>query len=72
MMDAAYSPSRSKQWEPVELDEWRGQTAVGAKVELVDYDAEHILLKEEKMPDGRSKVILKNKSTGEISQRTLD
>ena len=36
---------------------------------LKDFDAGHFLIKEEKMPDGRTKVILKDKQTGKISQK---
>jgi hypothetical protein len=35
---------------------------------LKDYDDKHFLIKEEKMPDGKLKVILKDKKTGRISQ----
>ena len=34
---------------------------------LKDYDEGHFLIKEEKMPDGKLKVILKDKQTGKIS-----
>lgn len=71
IMDAAYQSVKTKRWEPVEIADWRGQSESSDQVELTDYDADHILIKEEKMPDGRTKVILKNKATGEISQKTL-
>ena len=35
---------------------------------IIDYDSQHQLIKEEKMPDGKTKFILKDKSTGMISQ----
>jgi hypothetical protein len=35
---------------------------------LKEYDEAHFLNKEEKMPDGKLKVILKDKQTGTISQ----
>jgi hypothetical protein len=34
-----------------------------------EYDASHWLVKEERMPDGSIKVILKHKETGVISQQ---
>ena len=43
-----------------------------AKVELKDYDETHFLIKEERMPDGKCKMILKDKLTGEISQVIVD
>jgi predicted dehydrogenase len=69
IIDAAYRSAETKRWEPVTLETWRGRTGESAEKALVDYDAEHYLIKEEKMPDGRLKVILKHKKTGEIVQR---
>jgi hypothetical protein len=37
-------------------------------VEMKDYDDQHFLIKEETMPDGKLKVILKDKKTGKVSQ----
>ncbi len=71
IMDAAYRSAQTKKWEPVELAVWRGQSESAEGVAAVDYDAEHILIKEEKMPDGRTKIILKDKASGAISQRIL-
>jgi len=34
-----------------------------------DFDKDHLLVKEETMPDGTVKLILKNKQTGKISQK---
>jgi predicted dehydrogenase len=71
IMDAAYRSVKTKKWEPIEIADWRGQIESRDKVELAEYDADHILIKEEKMPDGRTKVILKDKATGNISEKTL-
>lgn len=69
VIDACYKSAKSKKWEPVEISEWRGSGGAGAeKVVLKEYDAQHYLVKEERMPNGALKVILKNKKTGEISQ----
>ena len=68
IIDATYKSARSKKWEPVEIKTWRGGSASAAEVTLKDYDEEHFLIKEEKMPDGSLKFILKHKQTGEISQ----
>lgn len=68
IIDACYRSAKTKKWEPVELKAWRGETGSAAEVTLKDYDAEHFLIKEEKMPDGSLKIILKHKQTGEISQ----
>jgi len=72
IMDACYRSARTKQWEPVALNEWRGKTEVEPLTAFVEYDPLHWLIKTEILPDGRKKVILKNKETGEISQRVMN
>ena len=68
IMDACYASAKSKKWEPVELPLWRGSDKPIAKIGPTEFDAQHWLIKEEKMPDGKLKIIIKNKATGEISQ----
>jgi len=68
IMDACYKSALTKQWEPIELLEWRGSSEGEQKIGPNEYDAEHWLIKEEKMPGGQIKVILKEKTTGLISQ----
>jgi predicted dehydrogenase len=72
IIDASYKAAKSKKWEPVELDIWRGASASEAEVALKEYDAEHLLVKEEVMPDGRTKLILKEKRSGKIVQKYID
>jgi predicted dehydrogenase len=69
VMDAAYRSVQSKQWEPVLLEDWRGSEQIEVGVAEREYDDRYYLIKEEKMPDGRVKVILKDKRTGEITQK---
>jgi predicted dehydrogenase len=69
IMDAAYRSMTSKRWEPVELDVWRGSEDITDQSAHTDFDAEHYLIKQEVMPDGQIKYILKHKQSGEISQR---
>jgi predicted dehydrogenase len=69
IMDAAYRSVETKQWAPVELADWRGSDEAGGEVQLTDYDDAHYLVKEEKMPDGKTKLILKEKASGKIIQR---
>jgi predicted dehydrogenase len=69
IMDACYRSARSKKWEPVELFEWRGKKKVEEITGLKPYDEDHYLIKTEKMPDGKTKTILKNKKSGEITQK---
>lgn len=68
IIDACYKSAQSKKWEPVELKVWRGGQGKDRGAALKDYDDEHYLIKEERMPNGNLKVILKNKMTGAISQ----
>ncbi len=68
IMDACYRSASSKKWEPVELRVWRGRDKTGPISEIREYDKDHIFVKEEMMPDGRVKVILKDKKSGKISQ----
>jgi len=69
VMDACYHSVRTKRWEPVVLDGWRGTGCKSVEDGAGDGSAEFILLKEEKMPDGRMKKILKEMATGKIIQR---
>jgi len=69
ILDAAYKSSKTKLWEPVVLDIWRGRTGVTKDSHLVEYDAEHYLVKEEMTHFGTKKLILKNKKSGKIIER---
>ncbi|MEQ1586015.1 MAG: Gfo/Idh/MocA family oxidoreductase [Cyclobacteriaceae bacterium] len=72
VLDAAYKSAKTKLWEPVKLDIWRGKVGVSKDGHLVEYDADHYLVKEEMTHYGAKKVIIKNKKTGKISERTLE
>lgn len=69
IMDAAYRSMTSKRWEPVQLEVWRGSEDIADQSTRTEFDAEHYLIKQEVMPDGKIKYILKHKQSGEISQR---
>ncbi len=69
IIDASYKAAETKRWEPIELEIWRGGQASEESSSLTDYDDEHFLVKEEVMPDGRTKLILKNKKSGKITQK---
>jgi predicted dehydrogenase len=71
VLDASYKSAKTKLWEPVVLDIWRGQTGLSKPSNLVEYDAEHFLIKEEITHYGAKKLILKNKKSGVISERIL-
>lgn len=71
VIDACYRSARSRQWEPVELEDWRApapQPRISVAAREVDG---HVLIKEERMPDGKRKRILKDKQTGAIEQRIV-
>ncbi|MFC1921738.1 Gfo/Idh/MocA family protein [Chloroflexota bacterium] len=72
IIDASYKAAKTKKWEPVELDIWRGEFILEEDAGLKEYDEFHYLVKEEVMPEGRTKLILKDKSTGKIIQKYID
>jgi hypothetical protein len=69
IMDTCYRSMETKRWEPVVIDGWRGAADTESAEVHVDYDAQHWLIKLERMPDGRRKLILKDKQTGAVTQR---
>ena len=71
ILDAAYRSAKTKLWEPVQLEIWRGRTGVSKDSHLVEFDAEHYLVKEEMTHYGAKKLILKNKSTGKIIEKVI-
>jgi predicted dehydrogenase len=71
VIDACYKSAQTKQWEPVQLPVWRGQEGLTKQSTLVEYDADHYLIKQEMTHDGRNKVILKDKKTGKITERDI-
>ena len=72
IMDACYKSAKTRNWEPINLPLWRGSDEPAKKIGPKEYDTEHWLIKEEKMPDGQVKVILKKKDTGEIVQKIVN
>ena len=72
VLDAAYKSAKTKFWEPVKLDIWRGKEGVGKYSHLTDYDSDHYLIKEEVTHYGAKKVILKNKTTNKITEKVLE
>ena len=69
IIDSCYKSARTKRWEPVELFEWRGKQETDEISGLKSFDEDHYLIKTERMPDGKTKTILKNKKTGDITQK---
>ena len=71
IMDACYKSAASKRWENVELEIWKGKEGIKSGVELIDFDKDHFLIKKEVMPDGKTKLMLKEKATGNIIQKYI-
>ena len=72
VLDAAYRSAKTKLWEPVQLDIWRGKIGVSKDSHLTEYDSENYLVKEEMTHYGAKKIILKNKATGKISEKVIE
>ncbi|MCX6316523.1 MAG: Gfo/Idh/MocA family oxidoreductase [Bacteroidetes bacterium] len=69
ILDAAYRSAKTKQWEPVQIEDWRGGTYVKEEKNLSSYNEEYYLIKEEVLPNGEKKSIIKHKQTGSIEKR---
>ena len=70
IIDAAYKSAKTKLWEPIQLPEWRGKRGLTKPSVYQEYDEKHWLIKEEILPNGDKKIIVKDKSTGVISEIT--
>jgi predicted dehydrogenase len=71
IMDACYRSAKSKKWEPVDLVEWRGRAEEVEEVAPVEYGEEFVVIKQEQMPDGKTKMILKDKETGQVIEKIV-
>ncbi|MEO6917233.1 MAG: Gfo/Idh/MocA family oxidoreductase [Chitinophagaceae bacterium] len=71
ILDAAYASAKTKLWEPVKIEDWRGQVGVSKVSPFTEYDADHYLIKEEMTHYGAKKLILKNKMTGKITEQVV-
>lgn len=70
IIDACYESAKSKQWEAVELTDWRGEVETDdVQAGKSDADERYAHLKDERMPDGRMKRIFRDRETGEIIER---
>jgi len=69
IIDAAYLSAKTKKWELIQIDDWRGRTEKKTEKQMASYDEDHYLIKEEVLPSGEKKFIIKNKKTGSIERR---
>ena len=72
IIDAAYKSNLSKQWEPVQLETWRGDEDFTYTHQYTSFDEQFFFIKEEVTHYGAKKLILKEKATGKIIERLLD
>jgi predicted dehydrogenase len=73
IIDACYQSAKSKKWEPVELHDWRaGDETRDFADTSKEVDDQYVLIKKEKMPDGLTKLILKDRQSGEIIQKVVE
>jgi predicted dehydrogenase len=68
IIDACYRSAGSKRWEPVELEEWRGVAEPAEEAPPEEYRDSYVIIKQEHMPDGKTKLILRDKGTDEITE----
>ena len=72
IMDACYRSAKTKKWETIQIDDWRGMDRVKDRTMMESFDAYHFLVKKERMPDGQLKLILKEKKSGKITERIVE
>jgi predicted dehydrogenase len=69
VIDACYRSAASRAWEPVQLPDWRGQSPEQSAVAAMGGEAGAII-KREYMPDGRLKILTRDKN-GKISEQII-
>jgi len=71
IMDACYRSADSKQWESVELEYWKEVSRPVEKKRPIEYEGKFVVIKEEQMPDGKTKLILQDKETNRVIERVV-
>ena len=71
IMDACYRSAKSRTWEKIELPLWRESEEEVQKIGPEEFDEAHWFIKEELLPDGRKKVIIKHKESGIVSEKIV-
>lgn len=71
IIDACYRSAASKNWEPVIIEDWRGASDEEVAIKGTEEEEQYIYLKEERLPDGRMKLILRDRKTGETIERII-
>ena len=71
VMDACYRSAESGLWEGVLIDDWRGAPVEPIAKSRREHDGRTVI-KEETMPDGRRKLIVKDEVSGEFADVVAD
>ena len=71
IIDASYKSIKSKKWEKINLEVWRGKEGVEKISSLESHDNDYYLVKEEMTHYGVKKLILKSKSDGKIIEKII-
>ena len=71
IIDASYKSIKSKKWEEINLEIWRGKNNVKKINTLEDFDEKFYLVKEEITHYGDKKLILKRKEDGKIIEKIV-
>ncbi|MEO6206653.1 MAG: Gfo/Idh/MocA family oxidoreductase [Candidatus Limnocylindrales bacterium] len=69
VMDACYRSAKNGSWAPVEM-EWRGGTTARIAKSPEHYEG-LVVIKREILPDGRHKLILKDETSGDFTDRVV-
>ena len=69
VMDACYRSAKNKRWEAVDV-EWRGGATARISSTPERFEGQTVI-KREILPDGRHKLILKDESTGDYTDRVV-
>jgi predicted dehydrogenase len=70
VMDACYRSAKTRSWEPVELFEWRGGSTARIAKTPETFEGQTVI-KRELLPDGRTKLILKDPASGDFTDRVV-
>jgi predicted dehydrogenase len=69
VMDACYRSAKSGRWESIDLD-WRGGSTARISTTPETYEGQTVI-KREILPDGRHKLILKDETSGDYTDRVV-
>jgi predicted dehydrogenase len=72
ILDAAYKSAKSRRWEPIKLEVWRGDETAEVISAFKEHDKDHWFLTEEVTHDGLHVLVLKEKKSGKVVRRLLE